>query len=67
MIDRGLGASGDVLLFAHGHVLRILASCWLGPPPEAGCYFALTPASVSALGYERHTRVIARWNAALAQ
>jgi broad specificity phosphatase PhoE len=61
-IDRALHASGDVALFAHGHVLRILAACWLGLPPDAGRLFALATASVSVLGYERETRVISRWN-----
>ena len=54
--------SGDVALFAHGHLLRILTACWLGLPPEAGSLFALGTASISVLGYEREDRVIARWN-----
>lgn len=62
VIDRAVASSGDVLLFAHGHILRILSSCWLGLPPEAGRLFALSTASVSTLGYERDTRVITRWN-----
>lgn len=62
VIDRALVSSGDVLLFAHGHILRILSSCWLGLPPEAGRLFSLDTASVSTLGYERDTRVISRWN-----
>jgi|SRR5581483_436072 len=62
VIDRALASSGDVILFAHGHILRILSSCWLGLPPQAGRLFALGTASVSTLGYERETRVITRWN-----
>src|SRR5512133_1845236 len=31
VIDRAVAAGGDVLLFAHGHVLRILTARWLGP------------------------------------
>jgi broad specificity phosphatase PhoE len=62
VIDRVLRRSGDALLFAHGHILRILSCCWLGLPAEAGSLLALDPASVSILGYEHGTRVITRWN-----
>lgn len=62
VIDRAVGSSGDVLLFAHGHILRVLTACWLGLPPDAGRLFALGTASVSVLGYERDTRVITQWN-----
>jgi broad specificity phosphatase PhoE len=62
VIDRAVASSGDALLFAHGHILRVLAACWLGLPPEAGRLFALGTASISILGYERDTRVIAQWN-----
>jgi broad specificity phosphatase PhoE len=62
VIARVLQTEGDVALFAHGHILRILASCWLGLAPDAGRYFALSTATLSTLGYERETRVITRWN-----
>jgi probable phosphoglycerate mutase len=53
---------GDVALFAHGHVLRILAACWIGFPPLTGRYLALDTGTVSVVGYERQTRVIREWN-----
>jgi broad specificity phosphatase PhoE len=62
VIDRAAASSGDALLFAHGHILRVLAACWLGLPPETGRLFALGTASVSILGYEHETRVITQWN-----
>jgi broad specificity phosphatase PhoE len=62
VIDHALEAGGDAALFAHGHILRILAACWLGLPPAAGQFLALSTATLSILGYERDTRVIARWN-----
>jgi probable phosphoglycerate mutase len=62
VIDRGLAAGGDVALFAHGHILRILTACWLALPGNDGRLFALSTASVSTLGFERDTRVITLWN-----
>ena len=62
VIERALQAEGDVALFAHGHVLRILTARWLGLAADAGRLFALGTASMGTLGYERTTRVITRWN-----
>ena len=62
VIARALEASGAAALFAHAHVLRILAARWLGLPPDDGRLFALGPASLSVLGWEREGRVISRWN-----
>ena len=67
VIDRVLGASGDALLFAHGHILRILTCCWLGLPPQDGSLFMLGTASVTTLGHEHETRVITRLNAGAIQ
>jgi probable phosphoglycerate mutase len=62
VIDAVNTEEGDVALFAHGHVLRVLTACWLGLPPDAGRLFALGTAAVSVLGYERDTQVIIKWN-----
>ena len=64
VIDRVncVGSDQDAALFAHGHFLRILASCWIGLDPHAGSLFALSTGSISVLGLERDTRVIVRWN-----
>lgn len=62
VIDDARREDGDVLLFAHGHVLRTLAARWLGLTPAEGRLFALHPATVSTLGYERETAVVVHWN-----
>ena len=62
VIQRATTVEGNVLLFSHGHLLRILAARWLELPPRDGRLFALATASISLLSYERDTRVIERWN-----
>ena len=55
-------AGGDVAIFAHGHVLRVLAALWIGMPPQGGARLALATGKLSALGWERETQVIRAWN-----
>jgi probable phosphoglycerate mutase len=62
VIEEALAAVGDVVLFSHGHMLRILTSCWLGLPPQSGRLFALDTGSISVVGFERETHVIRSWN-----
>lgn len=62
VIARVRTSPGDVALFAHAHVLRVLAARWLGLEPEGGRFFALATASVSVLGLEREDSVILHWN-----
>src|SRR6195952_4598946 len=65
VIARSLAAmpdGGAVALFAHAHILRILAARWIGLPATGGKLFGLGTGSVSVLGFERETRVISKWN-----
>ena len=62
LIDELRGLNGDAALFAHGHVLRVIAARWVGLPPEAGAQLALSTGTVSVLGYEREVAVIRLWN-----
>ncbi len=54
--------AGKVALFAHAHILRILAARWVGLDATGGALLALGTGSVSVLGWERETRVIEHWN-----
>ena len=62
VIERVRRVEGDVALFAHGHFLRIMASRWCLLPPVAGERLALSPASLSVLGYERDNPVVWLWD-----
>lgn len=55
-------ASGPVLVFAHGHVLRVLTARWLGLEASEGRLFRLDTSTVSVLGHERESPVLLRWN-----
>ena len=52
----------DTAVFAHGHVLRVLASRWIGQPPGHGSHLALSTAAVCVLGLENGRPVLRRWN-----
>jgi probable phosphoglycerate mutase len=62
VVDRAVAAEGDVALFAHAHVLRILAARWLGLPAAGGRLFALGAAAISVLGWDHDTRALDVWN-----
>jgi broad specificity phosphatase PhoE len=63
LVEELAGLDGDVALFSHGHLLRVLTARWLALSPESGALFALGTGTLSILGFERGVRVIRRWNA----
>jgi broad specificity phosphatase PhoE len=66
VIQEILQVDADVLVFAHGHVLRVFCARWLELEPRDGRLFALDSATLSTLGFEREQRVIRTWNAPIA-
>ncbi len=62
VIARARAVDGRVLLFGHGHALRVFAARWIEQPPEEGRFFRLDTATVSVLGFERDTPCLLRWN-----
>jgi len=58
-----LASDGTLAVFAHGHLLRVLAARWLELDPGAGQRFGLGTATLSRLGWEHDYRVVQRWNA----
>jgi len=53
---------GDMAIFAHGHVLRVLAALWIEMTPRGGARLALSTGTLSVLGWERENQVIRAWN-----
>ena len=54
---------GNVVLFAHGHLLRTFAARWLGLSPEGGAHFLLDTSTLSILTYYRGIPAVKEWNA----
>lgn len=55
-------AQKPAILFAHGHILRVVSARWIGLEVEGGSRLVLKPAALGLLGHERETRVIDGWN-----
>jgi broad specificity phosphatase PhoE len=53
---------GDGVLFAHGHLLRVLATRWIELEPEHGASLVLSTGTLSTLGWEHEWPAITRWN-----
>jgi broad specificity phosphatase PhoE len=62
VIERLTVVDGDCLVFAHGHVLRVLAARWLEQSAHFGARLVLQTGTLSVLGYEHDMRAILRWS-----
>jgi broad specificity phosphatase PhoE len=56
------GLQGRAAIFAHGHVLRVLAARWVDADPGFGARLMLGTGTISVLGFEHRSRAIAHWN-----
>jgi broad specificity phosphatase PhoE len=65
VIARAGTAEGDVALFAHGHVLRVLVARWIGLPATSGQHFLLDTGTLCVLGYYRDIPAVRVWNGPL--
>jgi broad specificity phosphatase PhoE len=63
VVARCHATSGDVLLFGHGHTLRVVTARWLELDVTGGQLFVLQTATVSVLGHERESPAVLHWNA----
>jgi broad specificity phosphatase PhoE len=64
VIERLLPIGGDILVFSHGHFLRVLAARWIEAPARLASRLELATATISELGWETDRRVVEIWNAA---
>ncbi|MEU3505143.1 histidine phosphatase family protein [Streptomyces hundungensis] len=55
-------AGRDVLVFAHGHILRVIAARWLGEEVAFAARIRLDPTSLSVLGWAYGEPAVERWN-----
>jgi len=62
VIERLRAADGDGVVFAHGHLLRVMGARWVGEAPAFGARLVLSTASVSTLGWEHAVAALTVWN-----
>ena len=63
LIAKIRATSGDSLLFAHSHILRVLIARWLELPPEDGRHFVIQTGTMGVLSYEHESPVLLSLNA----
>ena len=62
VIERVRSTDADSAVFAHGHVLRVLAARWCELAPEEGKRLPLETATLNILGWEHEYPTIRVWN-----
>ncbi|MFR9755634.1 histidine phosphatase family protein [Streptomyces sp. TR06-5] len=62
VVDRVRASDRDVLVFAHGHLLRAVGARWLGEPVGHGGRLVLGPVGLSVLGWAYGAPALVRWN-----
>ncbi len=65
VIQRVRAVQGNVALFAHGHIFRVLVARWLDLPATAGRNFLLDTGTLNILRYYRGYPAVKIWNAQL--
>jgi broad specificity phosphatase PhoE len=65
VIARSRAVDGNIALFAHGHVLRVLVARWIGLPAGGGQHFLLDTGTLCVLGYYRDIPAVRIWNGPL--
>jgi broad specificity phosphatase PhoE len=65
LINQVRAVAGNVALFAHGHVLRVLVARWIGLPPCAGQHFLLDTGTLCVLSYYYELPAVRVWNGPL--
>jgi broad specificity phosphatase PhoE len=65
VIAKVRAVDGDVALFAHGHLLRVLVARWLGLPVAAGQHFLLNTGTLSVLSDYYGVPAVRIWNGPL--
>jgi probable phosphoglycerate mutase len=59
---RSRAVDGDVALFGHGHVLRVLVARWIGLPAGGGRHFLPGTGTLCVLSYYRDIPAVRIWN-----
>jgi probable phosphoglycerate mutase len=65
VIDRARACKGDTVVFAHGHLLRVLVARWVEMAPAGGMHFLLGTGTLCVLAHYHDEPAIKVWNGPL--